>query len=67
MNNFRKTEDFDLMIESRLEWNALLTSEIEALRRLEHLGTETRNYVPTLIQQEIERRKEFLRELINNF
>jgi hypothetical protein len=70
MNNFLNDElsqRLDLQVETRLEWNALLTSEILALKRLRELGSETRNYVPMMIHEEIQRRQAFLEELMNNF
>jgi hypothetical protein len=65
----RKTDEreLDLKIESRLEWIELLKSEALAFRELQRLGIETKNYVPTLIKEEIQRRKAFLDELFDNF
>ena len=69
MNNCLRNDDrqvFDLKIESRLEWNELVKSEVTGLRVLESLGSNTRNYVPVMIDEEIHRRRVFLKELLDN-
>jgi hypothetical protein len=52
-------------LQSRLEWNELLTGEIEALKRLEGLDERNRNHAPALIETEIQRRREFLKTLLS--
>ena len=59
--------ELDRRIESRLEWNELITGEIMALRALERVGDENGNYVPVMIEEEIQRRRSFLAELLSEF
>jgi hypothetical protein len=70
MSNYLTGNDdqqFDMSLESRLEWNEIVNSEIEAFKRLQGLGSETGNYVPTMVDDEIRRRRVFLQAFLDNF
>ena len=65
MNNCLTSEDGRRIdLEVKLEWNEFVTGEIKALKTMQELGKETRIYIPTLIQDEIERRRIFLAALL---
>ena len=58
---------FVLKIELRLEWIELLRSEILAFQRLQSVGDENGNYVPVMFDEEIQRRRAFLDEVLSDF
>lgn len=58
---------FDTLLEERMEYNEFMNSEIRAYKKLTQLGSVTRNYVPVMVRDEIERRKAFLEDLLRGF
>ena len=50
--------------EFELQWIEVLRSELLALKRLERFETERGNYTPLTILDEIQRRRNFLDELL---
>ena len=70
MSNYQTKEqnrEFDRKIQQRIEWNEVVQSELLAFRALQSHGDRLGTYIPLIIEEELLRRKAFLKELLSHY